>query len=122
VGKRRVGRYPKAFRQMAVDRLNQCENIVELAKELGVHRRLLYAWREKLAPVAPGEGPPANAREVTLRKEVGRLKRVLAEKVLEVDFFKGALQHVEARRQRSDDAGAQGSTPTSGTSDRGKAS
>ena len=115
MGKRRVGRYPKAFRQMAVDRLNQCENIVELAKELGVHRRLLYGWREKLAPVEPGEGPPATSREATLRKEVGCLKRVLAEKVLEVDFFKGALRHVEARRQRSDNAGAQASTPTSGT-------
>jgi len=32
VTKRRVGRYPKAFRQMAVERLNQCENIVELAR------------------------------------------------------------------------------------------
>ena len=28
------------------------------------------------------------------------LKRVLADKTLEVDFFKGALQKVEARRQR----------------------
>ena len=48
---RRVGRYPTAFRQMAVDRLNQWENIVELAKELGVHRRLLSGWREKLTPL-----------------------------------------------------------------------
>ncbi|MEE8227899.1 MAG: transposase [Kiloniellales bacterium] len=112
---KRVGKFPKAFRQMAVDRLNQCENIVELAKELGISRRLLYTWREKLTPAAPGDGPPANAREGTLRKEVGRLKRVLAEKVLEVDFFKGALHNVEARRQRSGEAGAQASTTRSGT-------
>jgi hypothetical protein len=31
---------------------------------------------------------------------------VLAEKVLEVDFFKGALNTVEARRPRSGKAGA----------------
>ena len=115
MAKKRVGKFPKAFRQMAVDRLNQCENIVTLAKELGVSRRLLYTWREKLEPTASGAGPPANAREVTLRKEVSQLKRVLAEKVLEVDFFKGALHSVEARRQRSDTAGAQASMPTSGT-------
>jgi transposase-like protein len=115
VAKKRVGKFPKAFRQMAVDRLNQCENIVTLAKELGVSRRLLYTWREKLEPTASGAGPPANAREVTLRKEVSQLKRVLAEKVLEVDFFKGALHTVEARRQRNGTAGAQASTPTSGT-------
>ena len=34
-----------------------------------------------------------------LRAEIRELKRVLAEKTLEVDFFKGALQKIEARRQ-----------------------
>ena len=113
MAKKRVGKFPKAFRQMAVDRLNQCDNIGELAKELGIHRRLLYAWREKLAPLERGEGPPGTSREATLRKEISRLKRVLAEKVLEVDFFTGALQQVEARRQRSGTAGAPASMPRS---------
>ena len=115
MAKKRVGKFPKAFRQMAVDRLTQCENIVALAKELGISRRLLYTWREQLEPTERGEGPPANAREATLRKEVSRLKRVLAEKVLEVDFFKGALQNVEARRQRSGTVGAPASMPRSRT-------
>ena len=115
MAKRRVGRYPKAFKQMAVERLKRCENIVALSQELGVSRRLLYTWREKLEPVESGDGPPATSRESTLRHEVSRLKRVLAEKVLEVDFFKGALHTVEARRQRNGTAGAQASTPTSGT-------
>ena len=70
MGKKRVGKFPKAFRQMAVDRLTHCENIVALAKELGISRRLLYTWREKLEPVASGEGPPATSRESTLRHEV----------------------------------------------------
>jgi transposase-like protein len=114
VAKKRVGKFPKAFRQMAVDRLTQCDNIVELAKELGISRRLLYTWREQLEP-RESNGAPVNSREATLRKEVSQLKRVLAEKVLEVDFFKGALHTVEARRQRTEKAGAQASTPTSGT-------
>jgi transposase-like protein len=115
VAKKRVGKFPKAFRQMAVDRLHHCENIVELAKELGISRRLLYGWREKLEARDCRGAPPANAREATLRKEVSQLKRVLAEKVLEVDFFKGALQQVEARRQQSGKAGARASTPRSGS-------
>ena len=115
MAKKRVGKFPKAFRQMAVDRLTQCDNIVELAKELGISRRLLYTWREKLEPVERGEGSPATSRESTLRHEVSRLKRVLAEKVLEVDFFTGALHKVEARRQRSGKAGAPASTTRSGT-------
>jgi hypothetical protein len=36
-----VGRYPKEFRRLAVERLNRCESIVALSQELGVHRRLL---------------------------------------------------------------------------------
>ena len=51
MAKKRVGKFPKAFRQMAVDRLKQCDNIVALAKELGISRRLLYTWREKLEPL-----------------------------------------------------------------------
>jgi transposase-like protein len=116
VATKRVGKFPKAFRQMAVDRLKQCENIVELAKELGISRRLLYTWREKLEPVESGDSPPpANARESTLRKEVSQLKRLLADKTLEVDFFNGALRNVEARRQRSGHSGGTASMRRSGT-------
>ncbi|HEX6531229.1 MAG TPA: transposase, partial [Nitrospira sp.] len=103
-------------RQYAVARLKQCDNIVALSKELGVHRRLLYTWRDQLEPAESSEGPPPmNSRETTLRKEVSRLKRALAEKTLEADFFKGALREVEARRQRSGNSGGTASTPTSGT-------
>ena len=116
MAQRRVGRYPREFRQMAVERLKQCDTIVELAKELGVHRRLLYRWRDQLDPAERGDGPPpTTSRESTLRKEVSRLKRLLAEKVLEADFFKGALHNVEARRQRSGNAGAPASTTRSET-------
>jgi transposase len=116
VAKKRVGKFPRAFRQYAVARLTQCENIVALSKELGVHRRLLYRWRDQLEPAESGEGPvPGNWRETTLRKEVNRLKRALAEKTFEVDFFKGALRKVKARRQRSGNSGGTASTITSET-------
>jgi hypothetical protein len=39
---------------------------------------------------------------------------VLAEKTLEVYFFKGALQKIEARRQGSNDSGETASTTRSG--------
>ena len=107
---RAIGRYPKAFRKMAVERLRSCENIVALAQELGVHRRLLYKWRDQLEPVEAGEQAPANSREGELRKQINRLKRVVADKTLEADFFKGALHKVEARRQSSGNSGAMVST------------
>src|ERR1700720_5017150 len=114
VARRRKGRYPKEFRRMAVERLKRCENIVALSEELGVHRRLLYKWRDQMDPVDIGDGPPPeNPRESTLRKEGSQLKRVLAEKTLEGDFFRGALQKVEARRQKSAISGEKPSTTKS---------
>jgi hypothetical protein len=47
------------------------------------------------------------------RKEIHRLKQLLAEKTLEVDFFRGALQKVEARRQKSSETGETGSSSRS---------
>jgi len=108
--KRTVGRYPKAFRKMAVERLKSCENIVALSEELGVHRRLLYKWRDQLEPIEDGAGPPSNSRERELRQQIGHLKRLVADKTLEADFFKGALQKIEARRQSRDNSGGRAST------------
>ena len=109
--KTRVGRYPKEFRRMAVERLKSCDNIVALSRELGVHRRLLYKWRDQLDPAEIAEeSPPQTSRESTLRKEVNQLKRLLAEKAVEVDFFKGALQKIEARWQQSGGSGAKASS------------
>ena len=39
--KRRVNKYPKAFRQMAVERMRNCDNVSALAKEF--HPRLYCA-------------------------------------------------------------------------------
>jgi len=96
---------------MAVERLKGCDNIVALSAELGVHRRLLYKWRDQFLPGVAGTRDLA--REAELEQENARLKRLLAEKTLEVDFFKGALKQVEARRQPGSGSGARASTPTS---------
>lgn len=48
------GKFSNVFRQCAVARLKQCDNIVEVTKKLGVQRRLSYAWRDQL-PVNSSE-------------------------------------------------------------------
>jgi transposase len=98
---------------MAVERLKSCDNIVALSQELGVHRRLLYQWRDQSEDFQGEESPPGNARESALRKEISQLQRVLADKTLELDFFKGALQKVEARRRNSGMTGEKASTTKS---------
>ena len=115
MGKRRVGRYPNEFKRMVVERMKHCDNILALSAELELDRRLMYRWRDQLDPVDKGEWPPPqNSRESTLRKEVSQVKRVLADKTVELDFFKGALQKVEARRQQSGVTGGKASTTKSG--------
>ena len=113
--KRTIRQYPKAFRKMAVERLLSCGNIVTLSKELGVHRRLLYKWRDQWEPMEDGEASSESAKERQLRVQVAQLKRLVADKTLEADFFKGALHKIEARRQSNTEAGEAASTTKSGS-------
>ena len=103
---RGVGWRPQAFREMALERLRTCMHIGKLCEELDISPSTLREWRKQqealhaVWPAAiefPGE---------TLEQENRRLKRALAEKVLEVDFLQGALQQVEARRRQNIVSGA----------------
>ena len=99
---------------MAVERLKTSDNIVALSQELGVNRRLLYHWRDRGDALdGEEESQPGNSEEWGLRKENSQLKQALAEKMLELDFFKGALQKVEARRRQSGISGEKASTTKS---------
>ncbi len=57
MAKKRVNKYAKAFRQMALERLKSCDNVSALAGELGVHRTVLYHWRNQMEPGEDGAGP-----------------------------------------------------------------
>jgi transposase-like protein len=119
VAKQKVGRYPLEFRRMVVERMRNSKNIYELSKELGVNRSLMYHWRGQLETTPAGETPERDEaledpRDAKLREENAVLKRALAEKGLEVDFFKAALQKVAARRQQSKGSGERASTTKSG--------
>jgi len=48
-------RYSRKFQRMAVERMRACESVDELARELGVRPRCLYAWRAKLGALEPGK-------------------------------------------------------------------
>ncbi len=36
---------------MAMERLKSCESVTALSEELGIHRTLLYKWREQMEAV-----------------------------------------------------------------------
>jgi transposase-like protein len=84
---------------MALERMKSCDNVSELARELGVDRSVLYHWRD-LLPGLGGDGSAVNSPVRELRKEIRDLKRVLAEKTLEADFFKGVSHGPSAHQSR----------------------
>ena len=114
MGKKKVGRYPDEFRRMVVERMKQSNNLSALAKELGVDRKLMYLWREQLDPAVRAAKRGTTTREAELKRRVKQLEGVLATKTLELDFFKGALQKVEARSRQKRNSGGKTSTTTSG--------
>ena len=110
---RRGERTKPEFKQQALERMQEARNLGLLAKELGVSVRTLYRWKERQLGREKKVREPV-PREKKLEEEIQRLKRSLADRALEVDFFKGALQKIEARRRNSGDSGARASTTRSG--------
>jgi len=69
-------------------------------------------WRDRAAGGAAL--PTAEDRErERLRKRVAELEQLVGRQAAELDFFKGALRRVEARRQNKDTSGGAASTSKS---------
>jgi transposase-like protein len=114
-----VFRHPDEIRSEAIRRVKSGERVAEVAQDLDVHTRLIYAWiaaakRAQAGTVAKPRVQATEASYESLRRENQQLKQALANKTLEIDFFKGALQKIEARRQGRDKSGDTASTPKSG--------
>ena len=105
--------FTEAYRELAVRRLRESDNVAALCRELGISRQLLYQWRDRL-DAEQAKLDPAAVTERQLRQEVGRLKQALGEKTLVVDFLRGALEKIEALRQASRGCGGTASTSKSG--------
>jgi transposase-like protein len=98
-------RHSQEFKQQAVERMKGCDNIHELASELGVERKLLYTWKwqfegrpEKNHADYSG-GNRVETVEDRLRRENRELKEALGQKAAELDFFVAALRRVNWDRQ-----------------------
>ena len=112
--RRRVAQHPSEFRRKAVERIRAGESVLALSREIGIHHSLLYKWVRKADQTEHRTRSGSADAYAALRDELRQVKELLADKTLEVDFFKGALQKVEARRQQEGKAGEKASTPKSG--------
>jgi transposase-like protein len=102
------------FKQQALERMKEAKNIGLLAQELGISVRTLYRWKDRQPGREKKQPREPEPREKKLEGEIQQLKQSLANRTLEVDFFKGALQKVKARRQPNKATGGEASTTKSG--------
>lgn len=109
------GRYSLDFRLWAVQQMQDCPNIKALAKRIGVHYTQLYRWKKN--PVHPdtrsSEKQQKALAELSLQEELQRVQQAYGQKCLELDFLKGVLHKVEARRQKNENSGETTSTEKS---------
>src|SRR5437016_13502264 len=117
-------RHTEEFKRQAVERMKTCPNIEELARELKIQRKLLYTWKYQFE----GRPEPRHAnlgitaedrKEKQFKEEIAKLKAALADKTLEISFFRRALLKIKGGRQRNTAPGASASTKQS---DRGRQS
>ncbi len=84
-------RYPMRFRERAVERMRLGENVSQLARELGIDRTCLYAWKRQLEGRGARRvsGPERDGRDVRIEEleaQVTRLEGVVGRQWLELDF------------------------------------
>ena len=107
--RRRWKKRTPEFKKQALERMQEAKDLGQLAKDLAVSVRTLYRWKDiQLGRVKKVREP--EPREKKLEAEIQQLKQSLANRTLEVDFFKGALQRVKARRHRNTATGGEAST------------
>ncbi len=113
-------RHKREFKRQVVERMKICYNIHGLARELDIERKLLYTWKYQFEGRpeprhASYVETPEETAERKLRQEIAQLKQALAERALEVDFFKGALRRIEEGRRKKSTTGEPASMPKSGS-------
>lgn len=109
-------KYSDEFRAEALKRLEQSSNVSALARELGIRRKWLYRWRDQARLRARGvasETTVEDREKAKLERRIEELERLVGRQAAELDFFKGALRKVEARRRTRGGTGGAASTSRS---------
>jgi len=112
-------RYPVGLKQQAVGRMKAGENVSALARELGMHRSLLYIWSRqiegRLDSSEPCQMPDRREQRIQeLEAKVADLEGALGRKGQEVDFFGTALRRIAEIRQKRSGSGETASMKKSG--------
>ena len=108
--------FSTAFKESAVLRLGTGERLAEVARELGIARKLLYEWRaayrrfglaglnRRRGPKPRGARASADAAPATpaplselAQARIAELERKIGRQQVDLDFFREALRLIDAR-------------------------
>jgi transposase len=103
-------KFSPEFRRQAVEQMKRCDNVSELARQLGIRRKWLYKWKEELGGEPPAPRPPKRTKEELLAARVRELEALAGRQALELDFFKGALRRIEERQRKRGETSGPAST------------
>jgi len=110
--------FSTAFKESAVLRLGTGERLAEVARELGIARKLLYEWRAahrrfgvaglnrrrgpkprsaRASPDAAPATPAALSELARAQARIAELERKIGRQAIDLDFFREALRLIDAR-------------------------
>lgn len=117
MSKRSVRTFSRDFKLEALERLARGELVTALAVEFGVHRQLIYKWRDaaRAGTLGAPRGRPTKAQALAraaglaeadelsaARRRIAELERKVGQQAVELDFFQGALRRIKASRPLSE--------------------
>jgi transposase len=114
---KRRRRFTREFKLAALAKLESSVSITALAEELGVRREMLHKWRlayeeggaEALRSIGRPEGSSSPVRRSKpsdpAADRIAELERLVGQQQTDLDFFRAALQRVEARRRNNGGTG-----------------
>lgn len=106
MSRRKPKRYSREFKEKAARRMVAGDSPTVLARELGVLRKDLYAWKKTYKSgqslvSRPGPKPANHADRIEgsalkrARQRIAELERKVGQQALELDFFAKALRCVD---------------------------
>ena len=126
--------FSREFKLKVILRMDGGANVNALSRELSIKREILYRWRDGLRrggelalrskpgrptkaealAMAAARGPAAKAGDLAeARRQITELEGKVGRQQLDLDFFKQALQRIEASRRPNERPGATASSSRS---------
>ncbi len=112
-------KYSLEFKRAAVDRMVAGESATQIARELNIRCKFLYAWRaegrgsdgvRRQRGTAAVEVDPHEQEVTRLKAKIAELERFNGKQAAELDFFAAALRGIKGTRPSSGDSSGKGST------------